>query len=185
MGVGHKRYWALLRTCRTMSTTTVGQFERALADLGVTVERASAADATDRIADAIEDPAVGVSLPFDGASLPGSVRTNPTPADLETAKAGVTPVPFAIAASGTLAIPSTAAGEEPTSLYPDRHVAVVAESDVVPDLTGGFDRLADRFDAGADSVVFATGRSATADMGELVHGVHGPREVHVIVLEDR
>ena len=168
-----------------MATTTVRRLEDSLSELGVSVDRTRAAAAADRIADAIEEPAVGVALPFEGASLPESVRTTPTAGDLETAHTGVTPVPFAIAASGTLAIPSTAAGEEPLSLYPDRHVAVVAESDVVPDLGAGFDRLIDRFEAGPDSVVFATGRSATADMGELVHGVHGPREVHVIVLEDR
>jgi L-lactate dehydrogenase complex protein LldG len=26
--------------------------------------------------------------------------------------------------------------------------------------------------------------SATADMGEAVRGVHGPREVHVVIVED-
>jgi len=30
--------------------------------------------------------------------------------------------------------------------------------------------------------VFVTGPSATADMGPLVRGVHGPHQLHVIVL---
>ncbi|TKX83368.1 hypothetical protein EXE43_24625, partial [Halorubrum sp. SS5] len=33
-------------------------------------------------------------------------------------------------------------------------------------------------------VVFATGPSATADMGGLVHGAHGPKEVHVVLLRE-
>ncbi|PCR90926.1 LUD domain-containing protein [Natrinema ejinorense] len=168
-----------------MTVDTVGRFERVLEGLDVELERVSAADATERIEAIVEEPAVGAPLPFEGVSLPDDVTTGPTTAQLEAARTGVTPVGFAIAEYGTVAIESTADGAEPISLYPDRHVAVVAESDVVPDLSAGFTRLADGFDAGRESVVFATGRSATADMGDLVHGVHGPGTVRVIVLEDR
>ncbi|SEQ47071.1 LUD domain-containing protein [Natrinema salaciae] len=168
-----------------MTVDTVGRFERALEGLEVGLERVAAADASERIERIVELPAVGAPLPFDGVSLPDAVTTAPTTADLQAARTGVTPVGFAIAEYGTVAIESTADGAEPIALYPERHVAVVAESDVVPNLSAGFDRLADGFDAGRDSVVFATGRSATADMGDLVHGVHGPGDVHVILLEDR
>ncbi|QLK25612.1 LUD domain-containing protein [Natrinema zhouii] len=168
-----------------MTVDTVGQFERALEGLEVGLERVSAADAGERIETIVEEPAVGAPLPFEGVSLPDAVTTEPTTAELEVARTGVTPVGFAIAEYGSVAVESMADGAEPISLYPERHVAVVAASDVVPDLSAGFDRLADGFDRGQDSVVFATGRSATADMGDLVHGVHGPGEVSVIVLEDR
>ncbi len=113
-----------------MPTDTVGRFERALADLDVGVERVPAADASDRIESVLETPAVGIPLPFAGAALPGSVRTAPTARDLTTARTGVTPARFAIAEYGTVAIESTGDGEEPSSLYPERHVAVVAASDV-------------------------------------------------------
>ncbi|WP_455448701.1 LUD domain-containing protein [Natrinema thermotolerans] len=168
-----------------MTVDTVGRFERALEGLEVGLERVSAADASERIERIVEEPAVGASLPFEGVSLPASVTTEPTAGELEAARTGVTPVGFAVAEYGTVAVESTVDGAEPISLYPDRHVAVVAESDVVPDLSAGFERLAEGFGAGRDSVVFATGRSATADMGDLVHGVHGPGDVDVIVLEDR
>ncbi|WP_049890511.1 LUD domain-containing protein [Natrinema versiforme] len=168
-----------------MTVDTIGRFERALEGLEVGVERVAAAEASERI-DAVADaPAVGAALPYEDVSLPKAVTTEPTTAELEAARTGVTPVGFAIAEYGSVAVESTADGAEPIAVYPDRHVAVVAESDVVPNLSAGFDRLADGFEAGRDSVVFATGRSATADMGDLVHGVHGPGEVHVIVLEDR
>ena len=36
----------------------------------------------------------------------------------------------------------------------------------------------------ARSFTFITGPSATADMGPLVRGVHGPGKLHIIVLED-
>jgi L-lactate dehydrogenase complex protein LldG len=168
-----------------MTVDTVGRFERALEGLQVGLERVPADDAGEAIGRLVDAPAVGAALPFEGATLPESVTTEPTAAELEAARTGVTPVGFAIAEYGTVAVESTADGAEPIALYPERHVAVVAESDVVPDLSAGFDRLADGFDAGRDGVVFATGRSATADMGDLVHGVHGPGDVHVIVLEDR
>ncbi|AFO58376.1 MULTISPECIES: LUD domain-containing protein [unclassified Natrinema] len=168
-----------------MTVDTVGRFERALEGLEVGLERVTAADASERIGTIAAEPAIGVPLPFDDVDLPASVTTDPTAAELTAARTGITPVGFAIAEYGTVAVESTANGAEPISLYPERHVAVVAESDIVPDISAGFDRLADGFDAGRDSVVFATGRSATADMGDLVHGVHGPGDVHVIVLEDR
>ena len=167
-----------------MTTDTVGRFERALEGLEVGFERVPTADASERIASVLEAPAVGVELPFDGVTQPDAVTTEPTADDLAAARTGVTPARFAIAEYGTVAIESRPHGDEPVSVYPDRHVAVVAESDVLPDLSAAFDRLPEVF-AGGDSVVFATGRSATADMGDLVHGVHGPGEVRVIVLEDR
>ncbi|MFC6718800.1 lactate utilization protein C [Natrialbaceae archaeon GCM10025810] len=168
-----------------MATTTATRFERALEDLGVTVEYATAEEATERIAEAVEEPAAGVPLPFEGVSLPDDLETDLSRVPLESLRTGVTPARFAIAEYGSLAIESTPDGDEPVSLYPDRHVAVVAESDVLPDLASAFDRLEAWFAGGRDSVVFATGVSATADMGELVDGVHGPHDVHVIVVEDR
>ncbi|OIB58687.1 LUD domain-containing protein [Natrialba sp. SSL1] len=166
-------------------TDAVGQLEHALEELEVSLERVSAADASERLAALLTEPAIGVDLPFESVSLPESVTTEPTAAALADAQTGITPATFAIAEYGTVALESRAAGDEPISVYPEHHIAVVAASDVVPDLAGGFDRLADQFDAGGDSIVFATGRSATADMGDLVHGVHGPGEVTVVVLEDR
>jgi len=61
---------------------------------------------------------------------------------------------------------------------------VLQASDLRRDLESAFEWLADEFDAGRDSLVFETGPSATGDMGALVQGVHGPSEVHVIVVED-
>ncbi|MFW5973924.1 MAG: LUD domain-containing protein, partial [Natrialbaceae archaeon] len=61
----------------------------------------------------------------------------------------------------------------------------VAASDLAGSMKAAYERLAEEFATGRDTQVLATGPSATADMGTLVQGVHGPHEVHVVVLEDR
>jgi len=81
-------------------------------------------------------------------------------------------------------VDSDPVGTEPVSLYCPTHVAVVRESDVVPDVESVTDYLGDRFAAGGSSV-FATGVSSTGDMGALVEGVHGPKRVEVVLLTDR
>jgi L-lactate dehydrogenase complex protein LldG len=169
-----------------MSAQATDEFEESLRGLGVTWSRTTAAGFKTALADAITDPAVGTGLPFEGVSLAGTgVTRDPTPAELDAAATGVTAADFAIADYGSVVLRPDAAGTEPVALYPERHVAVLAESDVVADMATAFGRLADAFgDAGGDAIV-ATGPSATADMGALVTGAHGPKSVHVVVLEDR
>jgi len=165
----------------------VDAFERALSDRPVTVDRIPASEFHDRIAVHLDPPAVGVPLPFEDVSLAGlPVELNPTPAELAEAKTGVTPVGPAVAEYGSVVVRSGVEGAEGVSLYPDKHVAVLAAGDVVGSLT---DAVADISGAIGDgdlsSAVFATGPSGTADMGSLVYGAHGPESVHVVVLEDR
>ena len=167
-----------------MATETVATFESSLDELGVGVTRTDREGFNDALAAIVDEPAVGVPLRIDGVPLDDvPVTVDPTPAQLESARTGVTPVGTAVATYGTLAIESTSAGDEAVSLFPERHVAVVREEDVVWGLDEAFARLDEGFDAGRDSVVFATGASATADMGEMVEGVHGPAAVHVVVLD--
>ncbi|WP_132058779.1 LUD domain-containing protein [Halorussus amylolyticus] len=165
-------------------TSLVGRFECEAADAGCEVRRTLAADFADALAESVERPAVGAPLPFTSVSLPEYVTTDPTPSDLDAAATGITPAQFAVAEYGSVAIRSTGGSDEAASLYPERHVAVLAESDVVGDMTAGIERMGKIVRAGGDAV-FATGASATADMGELVVGAHGPREVTVVVVEDR
>jgi L-lactate dehydrogenase complex protein LldG len=176
-----------------------------------TLHETEAADATETLADVVEPPAVGVSLSLVGVALPDAVETEFSPADIENAQTGVTPARHAIAAYGTVTLPSEEALEL-VSLYAERHVAVVAASAVVPDMKTAYERLdadigggqenanadaegaetddaaaedAEADDPAARTQVLATGPSATADMGTLVEGVHGPDEVHVVLVTDR
>ncbi|MFC7044687.1 LUD domain-containing protein [Halobacteriaceae archaeon GCM10025711] len=162
------------------------EFAASLADLAVTLTRTTAAEFGDALREAVEPPAVGVPLPFDGVSLDGTgVDRDPSAPDLAAAVTGVTPASLGIADYGSVVVESSPDGTEPVSLFPDRHVAVVAASDVVPDMPAAVERLGEAFRDGRDNAVVATGPSATADMGELVRGAHGPKHVHVVLLEDR
>lgn len=150
-----------------------------------TVHRTTAADAADTVAEVTAEPAVGVALGVDGVSLADApVETDPSPADIESATTGVTPAGVGVADYGTVTLPSVDLAEL-VALYCPRHVAVLPASDVVPDMPTAYERVGEEFAAGLDTQILATGPSATADMGELIQGVHGPTEVHVVVVEDR
>ena len=165
-----------------MSLAARTTFKRRLDDLGVTVSEGSASDCAELIDAAAGEPAVGVAL--DDADLPEQVATDPSTADLREAHTGVTAASLGVADYGSVAVEADAAGTEPISLFVDRHVVVLHERDLVPDMPQAFDWLGPRARDDAVDVVFATGPSATADMGGLVHGAHGPKSVHVVLLRD-
>ena len=175
-----------------MATADTSTFTGRLDDFGVTVSEGPAGECASLIDDAAGEPAVGVPLGESGpdalvdsaASLPERVVTNPATAELRAAHTGVTAASLGIANYGSVAIEADAGGTEPVSLFVDRHVVVLREEDLVPDVPDAFAWLGPRArDEGVD-VVFATGPSATADMGGLVHGAHGPKEVHVVLIRE-
>ncbi|MFC7228658.1 LUD domain-containing protein [Salinirubellus salinus] len=165
-----------------MTAEPYDRFASRAADFGVEVTRVAAADASSTIETLVERPAVGAALPWADVTLPEDVRTDPTPAELDEAVTGVTAAAFAVADYGSIALRATPDGTEPVSLFPDRHVAVLREADVLPDMAAAFDRLGETFRATYGSAILATGPSATADMGELVKGAHGPKAVDVVVV---
>ena len=169
-----------------MPTDAIVTFERRAADRRATVERTTVPEFDGVLADHLDTPAVGVPLPFEGASLDGfPIELDPSPAALDAAATGVTPVGPAVAAYGSVVIPSDDRGAEAVSLYPETHVAVLAASDVHATLSGALAAVGEEVAAGLTSAVFATGPSATADMGAPVYGVHGPANLVVVLLEDR
>ena len=183
-----------------MSVADHSTFKRRLDSLGVSLTEGPESACADLVDEAAGDPAVGVALAdgdgdpaeTDGAAdsggsavaLPDRVETDPTTAELRAAHTGVTDASLGVAAYGSVAIEADAAGAEPVSLFVDRHVAVLREGDLVPDMPDAFDWLGPKARDESVDVVFATGPSATADMGGLVHGAHGPKEVHVVLLRE-
>jgi len=159
------------------------QFESHARDYGVALTRVPAADATETIAAIVESPSVGAPLPWDDVTLPDDVTTDPTPAELDAAVTGVTAASLAVADYGSLFLRATPEGTEPASLFPDLHVAVLRAADIVPDMSAAFEWFGEQARASRDSGILATGPSATADMGELVKGAHGPKAVEVVVVE--
>ncbi len=143
------------------------------------------------IADLVVEPAVGSPLSSATVSLEGTVvDTDPSVEALDAAETGVAGAGTAIADYGTITVETRPAPDELVSLYPPRHVVVVEADDIVSDMDAAFDRFETQVrDARANGTagatrVLATGSSATADMGELVSGVHGPTEVHLVVVEE-
>jgi L-lactate dehydrogenase complex protein LldG len=164
---------------------TVSTFEASLEGQS-TVHVTTATDFAETLESAIESPAVGTPLPYEGVSLADAgVETDPDLEALDAAQTGVTAAGLGIAEYGTVTIVSGEAGTELASLYVDRHVAVLAASDIVPDMAAAYERIDDEVGAGEDTQILATGPSATADMGDLIRGVHGPHETHVVVVDDR
>lgn len=177
-----------MSTDRASDADLVSTFESSLTDLAASVTRTTAAAFIDALSVLLEPPVVAAPLSIEGVSLEGideAVRFHPSPAELDAANTGLSGAGLGVANYGTVTIRSTPDGEEFVSLYPERHVVVVAASDLVPNMPAAFERLAEEFEAGQTSQILATGPSVTGDMGELVRGVHGPQEVHVLVLEDR
>ena len=174
-----------------MTETVTATFRERLDALDVAVRTGEPADCARLVDEAAGEPAVGVPLngPESGLDdpnldLPDRVDTDPTAADLRAAHTGVTAASLGVADYGSVAIESDAAGTEPVSLFVDRHVVVLRESDIVPGMADAFEWLGPRTREADVDVVFATGPSAPADMGGLVKGAHGPKEVHVVLIRE-
>jgi L-lactate dehydrogenase complex protein LldG len=98
---------------------------------------------------------------------------------------GVSGVEHAIADTGTLVLVARKGQARSVSLLPPVHIAVVRPGQIFSSLDDVFPVL-DRDGNGelASAVTFITGPSRTADIElTLVVGVHGPRELHVILLD--
>jgi L-lactate dehydrogenase complex protein LldG len=102
---------------------------------------------------------------------------------------GLTGVDLAIAETGTLVVVSGAGRPRSTSLLPPCHIAVFDRTALVESLrqVGVFLEAwhgDGRPPAGGASINFITGPSRTADIElTLTRGVHGPKEVHAIFVE--
>lgn len=163
----------------------IDQFTQSLDQLGVEHTCTPSTGYGEALRRAVRLPAVGAMLPFERLDHDVEVVTDPTSGELESARTGVTAARLAIAAYGSILVQTAPEEDEPVSLFPERHVAVLRASDIVPDMPAAFRCIAAAIREERMSFVLATGPSATADMGALVRGAHGPREVHVIILEDR
>jgi len=117
-----------------------------------------------------------------GATVVDRVDGNAALWELDAAVTGVT---AAIAETGTLVCCSDAQQGRLLSLLAPVHVAIVRSSDVVADMLDYWDRFGgDGAGPVASSQVMITGPSKTSDIeGVLITGVHGPGEVHVVVVD--
>lgn len=97
---------------------------------------------------------------------------------------GITGADYGLANTGTLVMLASAENPRMMSLLPPLHIAVVRESAVLSNLDELFTSVGLPADK-TSSMVLITGPSRTADIEQiLVRGVHGPGELHVVLLRN-
>ena len=168
-------------------STVVSDFVTRLSDRGVRVVETTDDSVGEVLESAVEPPAVGVEpeeIPVDLASLDVEIDLDPTPEMMDQAATGITGTAGGIADYGSVIIRGGPEGQEPVSLYPDHHIAILRAEDIVEDMQSAIGEIAESIRAGNHSHIIATGPSATADMGALVEGAHGPKSVTVVVVSE-
>ena len=100
---------------------------------------------------------------------------------------GVTAADHCLADTATLVLTSGPGRPRTVSLVPSIHVAVISLDQIIADLTELYAMLKQAASAGpvelSNCLTLITGPSKTADIElNMVHGAHGPREMHIIVL---
>jgi L-lactate dehydrogenase complex protein LldG len=176
---------------RTQPEGTVTRFCERVADYKATVERVRPAELGAAVAAALKAHgairvAVPSGLPSEWMSdVDGTVLDSPqaplSVTDLDAVDAVLTGCVVGVAETGTIVLESgPLCGRRALTLVPDVHVCVVRAPDVVDDVPAALARLRpDR------PLTWVSGPSATSDIElDRVEGVHGPRTLHVLVVEE-
>ena len=154
-------------------------FADRVADYRAEVVRCPVEEVERRIAEALGAQTRAVvpdGLPW---HVEGAVRDDGlTALDLDALDAVVTTATVGIATTGTIVLShGPGEGRRALTLVPDLHVCVVRAEDVVADVPDAVARLDP-----TGPTTWISGPSATSDIElDRVEGVHGPRNLHVIV----
>ncbi|MCC7498841.1 MAG: lactate utilization protein [Bryobacterales bacterium] len=101
----------------------------------------------------------------------------------ERADVGITAADYALADTGSLVMLSSHAEARMISLLPMVHLAILPAERILTGLDELYTLVPDAMER-TSSMVLITGPSRTADIEQiLVRGVHGPGEIHVVVVE--
>jgi L-lactate dehydrogenase complex protein LldG len=112
-------------------------------------------------------------------SLPG-VIIDPDETQLAAGFTGITDVFAGVAETGSIVLSNAHGQSGPVSLFTSRHIAILDANQIVERPRDVFTKS--EWQPLMANVVFITGPSATADMGKLVRGVHGPGRLDIILL---
>lgn len=109
----------------------------------------------------------------------------PVHQQLESANAAITTCEALVARTGSIILSSALAGGRTTSVYAEIHICIAYTDQIVYDVKDGLQLIREKYPRNLPSLVtFATGPSRTADIEKtLVVGVHGPKEVYVLLVE--
>jgi L-lactate utilization protein LutC len=132
---------------------------------------------------AIIEPSLFCREPIERAVGAGVTWLDPNTGDdaMFSADVGITSAAAAIAETGSLVCTSGPDCWRGLSLIPPIHVAVIRADQILPDLLDWFSGPPEPLPA---NITLISGPSKTADIeGILITGVHGPGEVHVVVVD--
>jgi L-lactate dehydrogenase complex protein LldG len=114
----------------------------------------------------------------ENALAAGFVVHRGAPPELEDA--GVSVASYGLADTGSVVLAASATEPRARSLLPPVHVSLLREDRVLPGLRELFEALGGELPS---ALAIVTGPSRSADIEQqLVVGVHGPGEVHVVLL---
>ena len=111
------------------------------------------------------------------------VIITPTEDDLASVKVGITESFGGVARTGSVCVSVNKTMSSPVSLFTREHIVVLDARSIVHRPREVFSNEFLEGKGLKRSFTFITGPSATADMGSLVRGVHGPGKLHIIILK--
>lgn len=98
---------------------------------------------------------------------------------------GITFADYGIAETGTIVVSSDSEDKRLSTMISEIHAALLYKSDIRPNALDMADELSALTSRPSSYTAFITGPSRTADIERvLAIGVHGPLELHIILLED-
>jgi len=163
----------------TEAAAKVERIPRSVQEVRAAIARATEGAHTLVIAEGEFVPAAVISS---ARTLPGVIH-KPTDDQLATADAGVTEAFAGVARTGSICIAMGGGLRAPASLLMPLHVALLPVERIVFRPRELFEPKGIGAEALKRNLAFVTGPSATADMGPLVRGVHGPHRLHILVLD--
>jgi len=191
--IGAKRANLIPKRAQLPQDEQVELFVQKAQELATTVERAATlAEVPGRIADWLA-----------GHNLPPRLKISPDPAlnripwadrlmlSVEPGRAAiedtasVTPAFAAIAETGTLMMRSSAERPSTLNFVPDNHIVVLGRGQVTGTLEQALEKLREFSPEMPRTLNLISGPSRTADIEQqLVMGAHGPRRLHVILVDE-
>lgn len=191
------------KNCEQRRGELIEQFECELARIGARFHRASTIESAYQYIEQVASvrnarAVIGWHTPFiDDTDLPGRLEatgikfvTEMTAGEVIQAAAaadiGVSGADYALADTGTLVLVARNGQPRSVSLLPPVHIAIVRPEQVLSGLSDLFPILRSEAAGGdlSSAITFITGPSRTADIElTLVVGVHGPQQLHVVLLE--
>ena len=155
-------------------------------EAGRTIQRILTASGARRVA--VSDAATVLPLAREACAAAGAtLLEDPPTGELFDCDVGISSAQWGIAETGSLVLESRSERHRFVSLIPRVHIALLPADRICETLGEALERTREDGEAGtvpSAAVTLVTGPSRTSDIElTLAIGVHGPEELHVIVLE--